>query len=78
MTTLSEQVRQQQTEDMVLAKCWWDNASVADRKLVWDEIQREFMHPITEVMARFAQIGYTHVLLEYEKDMNVGSQLPES
>ena len=50
-----------------LAKKWWTNATDADRDLLYREIQRGHMHPVTSVMARMAQIGYLLVQQEMNR-----------
>lgn len=52
---------------MTQALAWWNSASDADKKLVWDEIQLHYTDPVKEVMSRFAQIGFTAVLQEAER-----------
>jgi hypothetical protein len=47
-----------------VAKSWWANSTDADRDVLWREMQRGHMHPVTSVMAHMAQIGYLTVQQE--------------
>lgn len=56
-----------QQRDMMQTLAWWKTASDADKKLVWDEIQRRKQSRVDYVMAGFEQIGFTVVLQEAER-----------
>lgn len=59
-----EELKKEQKLDMDRALAWWRGASEQDKVLVWKEIQRHHQDPVTEVLARFAQIGFTQVSLQ--------------
>ncbi len=62
-----ETISAEQEADTTRALSWWKNASEEDKILVWNQIQQESSEPVKEVIARFAQIGFTQILLAAEK-----------
>jgi hypothetical protein len=63
---LIDYLKRRHAFDIRQALYWWKQASEADKKLIWDEIQRMHGDPVQEVLSRFAQLGYTLVFLAAE------------